>query len=174
MQFYYLDDSAKFCLSFLSLANGCIFICSKDKLHWHFIRISCEFWFQESYYFWNIFPLKPGTTLFQVGLASVNWRINIMPASSWPNNKEQRKIRKISTKKGNFRRWKEIGPVAVLNIIIFLLMTSFMHHIQDCFCNEKIPFFSFWKKIPVTGVTKETFCLAKWQWQVVLLRGLCP
>ena len=27
---------------------------------------------------------------------------------------------------------------------------------------------------PVTGVSKETFCLAKWQWQVVLLRGLCP
>ena len=139
-------NSAKFCLSFLSLANGCIFICSRDKLHWHPIRISWdrEFWFQECFYFWNIFPLKPGTTPFQVGLASVNWRINIMPASSWPNNKEQRKIRKISTKKRNLRICKEIGPVAVLNmIVVFGLVTSFVYHIQDCFCNEKNPFFSF-------------------------------
>ena len=135
-----------FVFHFCHLPMGASLSVLKTSCIWHPIRISWdrEFWFQESYYFWNIFPLKPGTTLFQVGLASVNWRINIMPASSWPNNKEQRKIRKISTKKGNFRTWKEIGLVAVLNVIVvFGLVTSFLYDIQDCFCYEKIPFFSF-------------------------------
>ena len=102
-----------FVFHFCHLPMGASLSVLKTSCIWHPIRISWdrEFWFQESYYFWNIFPLKPGTTLFQVGLASVNWRINIMPASSWPNNKEQRKIRKISTKKGNFRTWKEISCV---------------------------------------------------------------